>query len=224
MADRTDSGVVLQVRDLGDSDLLVDLLTLRHGRIRSLAKHARRSKQRFVNTLEPFSILEVRLRWPRRPDAMVILADAELRQANLNLRFAPDRFLAAELARELLIAFSGPQEQEPAMFHVAGWVFDALHRGVSGSLALLVLLVRLLAISGYGLAFDRCGRCRSTGVDGGLALLPEHGVLLCSACRRASGRRGIDLSPRALKAMAAMGSWPLDRLERLVELTNRGIR
>src|SRR2546425_10137882 len=46
--------IVLKSRKWGDADRIVTFFTLKHGKVRGVARGARRMKSRFGGTLEPF--------------------------------------------------------------------------------------------------------------------------------------------------------------------------
>src|SRR5512140_1757045 len=53
---------VLSTIDYGDSDRIVSLFTLEHGRIRAFARGARKSRKRFGAALETFARIEAQVR------------------------------------------------------------------------------------------------------------------------------------------------------------------
>src|SRR5437867_12680442 len=53
--------VVMRARTFGESDKIVTFLTRDLGKVAGIAKGAKRSKRRFVNVLEPFTHVDVRL-------------------------------------------------------------------------------------------------------------------------------------------------------------------
>jgi DNA repair protein RecO (recombination protein O) len=77
--------IVLRVRDLGESDRVVQLLTPAVGRVAAIAKGARRSQRRFPGTLDLFC--HVRCNLDRRgPDRLARLDQAALLDAFPGLR------------------------------------------------------------------------------------------------------------------------------------------
>ena len=50
---------VLRVLDYGESDRIVTFYTEDFGKLKGIAKGAKRSRRRFANALEPFSCLEI---------------------------------------------------------------------------------------------------------------------------------------------------------------------
>lgn len=73
--------LVLRARPFGESDKIVSFLTQDLGKITGIAKGAKRSRRRFMNSLEPFSLI------------------------NLHLQDHPNRSLAFIMAAELLVSF-----------------------------------------------------------------------------------------------------------------------
>jgi DNA repair protein RecO (recombination protein O) len=52
--------IVLRTRPFGESDKIVSFLTERFGKVTGIAKGALRSRKRFVNSLEPLAIINLR--------------------------------------------------------------------------------------------------------------------------------------------------------------------
>ena len=52
--------IVLRTWPFGESDKIVSFLTESHGKLTGIAKGAKRSRKRFVNSLEPFSLVNLR--------------------------------------------------------------------------------------------------------------------------------------------------------------------
>src|ERR1043166_4648954 len=62
--------IVLRARPYGESDKIVSFLTESHGKLTGIAKGAKRSRKRFANSLEPFSLVE--LRFQDRPHGSLV--------------------------------------------------------------------------------------------------------------------------------------------------------
>ena len=57
---RSSPAIVLRSWAYGESDKIVSFLTRDFGKIRGIAKGARRSRKRFLNVLEPFTLVQLR--------------------------------------------------------------------------------------------------------------------------------------------------------------------
>ena len=55
---QTTHAIVLRARPYGESDKIVSFLTEDFGKLSGIAKGALRSRRRFVNSLEPFSLVK----------------------------------------------------------------------------------------------------------------------------------------------------------------------
>src|SRR6185295_11062019 len=84
---------VLRTRPYGELDLIVTLLTDRHGKITGIAKAAKHSRRRFGGTLQPF--IHVRAVFRQRPHAdLVFLLRCEHLEALRTFSEDVDRFAA----------------------------------------------------------------------------------------------------------------------------------
>ena len=55
MTGRSDQAILLTTHELGEADLIVTLLTPEHGKVRAVARSARKSRKRFRGVLEAMS-------------------------------------------------------------------------------------------------------------------------------------------------------------------------
>jgi len=76
----TTPAVVIRARIFGESDKIVTFLTRDAGKLAGIAKGAKHSKRRFVNVLEPFTHVSLRVR--QRPSSdLAFIAACELLDA-----------------------------------------------------------------------------------------------------------------------------------------------
>ena len=54
--------IILSASDYGESDRLITFLTRSSGKLKGIAKGARRSQKRFVHSFEPFSVVALQYR------------------------------------------------------------------------------------------------------------------------------------------------------------------
>src|SRR5512134_3900875 len=66
--------IVLRARPYGESDRIVSFLTENHGKLTGIAKGAKRSRKRFVNSLEPFSLVNLRFQDRAHSNLVFIVA------------------------------------------------------------------------------------------------------------------------------------------------------
>ena len=105
MAVRRDEAIILRTRDYSESDRLITFFTRKQGQLTGIAKGARRSKKRFVHTLEPCSHVDVT--YVDRPTSGLVRLDAsELKNAFIALRSDIARLGYASLSCEIVLQMS----------------------------------------------------------------------------------------------------------------------
>jgi DNA repair protein RecO (recombination protein O) len=214
MTDRSACGFVLKISEHGETDKLVTLYTRELGRITGIAKGACKSKKRFVNKLEEWSLLRLHHRPPRPGSTLSFIREAELLAAHLPLRQDYRRYAAAMHVSELILRFTREHDPDPELFALLLWAIPALAATTSPLWILTFALLRLLVVCGYQPILDRCGLCNTPVQPGQIyCLFPESGSLHCGDCRPFSGNPG--LSVQTLRLLTGAQTLPLERLNRL---------
>ncbi len=215
MISRRTSGIVLSVSDHGESDKLVTFLSPDIGRATGIAKGAKRSKQRFVNKLEPFSLLRLMYRAGRN-GGLLFLSEAELANAFFLLRQRYDCFVVAMFACELVLRFTREQDPDPAIFSLLLWTLQALESGRDPLQVAALFHLRLLGAAGYQPRLDSCGLCAEPVRPGrSYTLHPGSGLLVCDRCRHDVPESASSLSVQTLKFLYKAQSIDLQHLDRL---------
>lgn len=213
----TACGIVLRVAAYGESDKLVTLYGRDTGRVTGIAKGAYKSRHRFVNKLEPFSLLRFMYRPPRQASGLLLLTEADLLAAHLPLRTNWQRYTAASYLCELLWRFTREHDPDPGMYTVFHWALAALQRGSVLQKTVVLAHLRLLEAAGYRPDLHRCVGCRQPVMPGPAYLfLPGSGALLCRACspvRRAAP--SLLLSVQTIRLLGLTQTLGLDRLHRI---------
>ena len=202
----TTPAIVLRSRSFGESDKIVSFLTQDYGKITGIAKGAKRSRKRFVNSLEPFSL--VNLRFHDRPySSLVFIQSCDwirvFKQLTSNLEHIAYASYLVEITDEL----TREREENRAPFdHLQhGLIFIEEHGAFP--LFLTVFELGLLKLSGYEPMLERCRRCGerpfgSSAKNGnGWRFSPADGGIICAGCF-AYRRETLPLSLEALSAMA----------------------
>ncbi len=205
MDTETSAAIVLRVKDLGESDLVVSFFTREHGRLRAVAKGARRSRRRFVNCLDVLCLAE--LQYTRRSGGkLAFLHSGRLLEPHARIRTDFDRFSRASYMVELLEILFPLEVAEPEAFELLERGLQTLDAGAGSGLITILYSFRIMALGGYAVHFDRCCRCGRIYRGLGVAVyLPEQGAVACGACARPSASHPA-LSPPAVKWIRSMQS------------------
>jgi DNA repair protein RecO (recombination protein O) len=210
---RRSEAIILRTRDHGESDRLVTFLASGYGKLTGIAKGARRSKKRFVNTLEPLSL--VHMTFVERASSGLVRIDAsELRNAFTSLRQDLARLGYASLGAELVLELAPEREAEPGLFALLTQYLEHLEAGWDPETLAFLFQARILNLSGFGPNLQRCARCgEEPTAPGEWHFSVPRGALLCPAHR--SGGGIAPLSPGTILILRQAQRLPLEKLWRL---------
>ncbi|WP_449246892.1 DNA repair protein RecO [Desulfarculus baarsii] len=216
MAEPTkDQALTLRLRELGESDLLVDFFGRRIGRGTAIAKGARRSRKRFFGLLLVGHLLELEL-WPSKSGDLWRLEAAWLLENHQALRADWRRWLFGAPVLELLLRATASHDPHPAALDLALRALSACGQASDKKLLASRLLVFCLLLAnelGYGLSLERCVRCGRPVLDEpGLALSPEGGLVCCQC---PAGPRARPLAPGLRQGLRTALALPADKKDRL---------
>ncbi len=207
---RVERALLLRRTEVGDSDLVLSLLTAGSGRVSAIARGARSSKRRFGGVLEPFHELKVTLE-SRPPRDLERLVDAQLALPRLNLVGQLDRLTSAGRALGWVRGVCPPNLPEPEVFDELNSFLDQLDLAPSSAQATepSALLVRfgmnLLSALGWALQLHACIRCNKLCPETSPAWLdPRRGGLVCRSC----GGGGQLASPALRRFLAGESQQP----------------
>jgi|YelNatPaOPRAMG01_1025707.scaffolds.fasta_scaffold00162_23 DNA repair protein RecO (recombination protein O) len=205
--------IIISVKDYGEADRLVTFLTPRRGRLTGIAKHARQSKKRFANCLEPLSRVTLFLSARPRGD-LEFLEKGESVRSFPALRRDLARLGAAALLAELASEMASPPEATACIFTALETALTLLDKGAPPASLLPGFLLHLLRLGGYGLSLHYCLACGQEPQPPVAVSLPRGGVL-CGACARGVTGPLVSLNPGAWKLLRLAQNLPPEKLGRL---------
>lgn len=182
---QTTPAIVLRARPYGESDKIVTFLTEGFGKLTGIAKGALRSRRRFVNSLEPFSLITLRFE-ERSHSNLAFIAGAELLFGMRQLASSLERIAYAAYLVEITDGLVSEREENSAVFQ---HLRDGLRylEQIGSSLRFLTCYeLKLLHLVGYRPALElckRCGQARSAAVSQWY-FSPADGGMLCEPCSR----------------------------------------
>ncbi len=155
--------LVLRTTDFGESDRIVHFFTRDFGRLRGVAKGAKRSLKRFVGCLETLAYVNLRF-FEKRTSDLVRVEAAGLRDQFPGIRADLDKLAEACLLSEIVATASGEREAHPQLFDtlVRGLaLIDRLPSWKDGGPGVSRLLEsRVLSLLGFEPELRACVRCR----------------------------------------------------------------
>jgi len=172
--------LILKTRDIGEADRVVVFLTPAAGQVTALAKHARKSRRRYLNCLEPCSLVQVLYR-EKPQQELAYLESGELVEAFPEVRQKLTSLAAAACLSESALELVGATDNLEELFAALQSALRLLAAGLPSRSLLCSHLVRVLALGGYGPRWQACQICGQT--PAGLAWFsPQQGGILCPNC------------------------------------------
>jgi len=172
--------IVLNHRDWGEADRLVTLYTRQRGKIRAVAKGARKPRSRKGGHLQPFTQITIQLARARGP---FIITQVETLEAYLPLREDLNLTGNASYLVELLDRFSYDEEEaNAALFRLLGDSLSRLARGDDIWVVVRYYEIRLLDYLGFRPQLFECANCREEIKAEDQSFSAALGGVLCPNC------------------------------------------
>jgi DNA repair protein RecO (recombination protein O) len=178
----TTPAIVIRARVFGDADKIVTFVTRDLGKVSGIAKGAKHSKRRFVNVLEPFTHVSLRVRQRANSD-LAFIDGCELLDAFHSFARDLRKFAFASYVLELTDRMVRGREAGPETYELVRDALGMLDRTVADVGLLRAFELHLLRVTGYEPALDRCRRCGSVAAAEGMYAQPARGGILCGRCR-----------------------------------------
>ena len=200
--------VTLKKTPLREADLIVTLYSRDHGKLRAVAKGARRSTSKLIGHLEPLTLLQLSLAQTRSLDIIT--------QAQIVENFTPLKGNLNAISRSLYVAelvdgFGSEANPNLALYHLALETLEAIGRSPDSEWPLRYFELHLLEVSGLMPELYHCVECRRQLAPGQHRFSPDLGGTLCLDCTPVDAQIR-PLSLRALKVLRLLGR------SRLVEI------
>jgi DNA repair protein RecO (recombination protein O) len=190
--------LILKHAPFGEADLLVTFFTRERGKVRAVARGARRSNSKLVGHLEPLT--QVRLSLAQGRGGLDHVSQAQLMESFAPLKDDLDAITKGFYLAELVDGFGSEAHQNQPLYNLALATLDAIGQDPESELPLRFFELRLLKVSGLMPELYRCVECRNELVPESHRFSPDVGGALCLDCRPADAHVR-PLSLRALKVL-----------------------
>ena len=196
---RKTEAVVVQCTDFGEADLIVTLYTSELGKIRCIAKGARKSKRRFMNTLQPLSYIRVVFAEGR--GGLVRIDQADIIQPFFRISEDIFKVLCGFYWMELISEMTVEREANVGLFCHLIRSLEMLDEMTPRDEELRFFELRLLDLLGYRPRLSECTVCsQNIAMERTHWFSFRHGGVVCLKCRdRTPG--AIPVSEETVRAM-----------------------
>jgi len=172
--------IVLRHSDWGEADRILTLYTRERGKLRAIAKGARKIRSRKAGHLEPFTRVTLQLAKGRD---LLIVTQADTLEAYLPIREELSRTGYAAYAAELLDRFTYEEESEhQPVYRLLVDVLGRIAAEPDPWLALRYYEVRLLDLLGFRPHLFECANCGEKILPVDQFFSPVAGGVLCPKC------------------------------------------
>ena len=206
--------IIMRIKEYGETDLLVTFFTSEKGQLKGVAKGALKSRRRFVNCLDIFSLVNLEYEL-KREGGLYFLHSGKLINAYPGIRSDFSILAKASFMIELTEILFPLGVADQKMFELLKGSLDALAEGDRTDTIPIIFETGAMALGGYGINFDRCCICgRSYRGEGRAVYKREKGRIACLKCERESALcHGLD--PQTIKVIKLMQAGPWASLKSL---------
>ena len=169
-------GIILHRTDFGEADRLLIVFTPRLGRLRLLAKGARKPTSRKAGHVEPFTYVHLLVARGRNLD---IVSQVETLEAFRPLREDLERASQAYYLAELIGGFIEEGDENPPLFDLTLATLARLCEARDPALALRFFELRSLGFTGYQPQLYFCVECQAQLEPVTNYFYPPAGGVLC---------------------------------------------
>lgn len=177
-------GIVLKTMEIGEADRLIVLLSPSCGKIRAVARGARKVMSRFSAATDSFLYCHFVLYRGRTLDTVT---QCEVRDSFKCIREDVTRFAFAGYVADLCDSITPDGGPAAALFPLLLTALRSIDRGADPETVSVWFALKSLSVAGYRPVLDRCAGCGDTGrLAGQVRFDPAAGGIVCPQC----GERG----------------------------------
>jgi DNA repair protein RecO (recombination protein O) len=190
--------IILRRTDFGEADRLLTLYSLEFGKMKAIAKGARKPQSRKTGHVEP--LMRTRFLFAKGRD-LSLITQAEMLEAYPGLRADLLRASYGSYAMELLDRFTVEDDKNEDVYRLAAEGLSWFELADDLQLTARFYELRLLTLVGYRPQLFQCVSCDEDVIEQDQFFSPELGGLLCPKCqtRDRMARRVTAVSVKVLR-------------------------
>lgn len=174
----------MRVKEFGEADLLVTFFTPRQGKTKGIAKNAKKSKTRFVNCLDIFSLANLEYS-PKKKGSLNFIHSGKLVEAFPGLRKNYGTLIKASYMIELTDMLFPWELSDPFMFNLMKDSFKLLAEGEDIEAVPVFFELAAMSLGGYKINLEKCCICGRKYTGNGTAVFkPDKGGIACMKCQQ----------------------------------------
>ncbi|NKB80864.1 MAG: DNA repair protein RecO [Nitrospirales bacterium] len=206
--------ITLHSRRWGEADRIVTLYTLKLGKVRGVARGARRMNSQFGAGLEPFGHVEVTF-FEKGQDALVRISQVDVRESFLRLRESLAQMSAAARLVNIVSALSADRDAGTRIFSTLLNGLQSLQDKCDPVLTSMIVQIQILGHTGFRPQTDHCASCNNPYALQAARFCAVSGGLLCRHCEGQSHGQSLPMSPGSVAFIQQARRLPFPAATRL---------
>ena len=213
----TTNAIVIRSLNYGESDKIITFFTLDFGKLKGIAKGARRSRKRFQNALGLFSHLRLNF-FDKEGMGLVRAESCDILHSFPKIKEDLKKIFYGHYYLELVNEMAGEREGNQEAFELLLSFLSNLEEMEAQEEQLRLFEIRMLSIFGYRPNMRRCNLCKKGWED--LKEIPtvffslEKGALVCDRCSKMWNNL-IPLSLGTARLVERISQMELEKIHRL---------
>ena len=209
-------GLVLKNNSFGEADLLVTVFSREWGKLRAVAKGAKRTNSKLVGHFEPLTVVRLALTRGRNLD---VVNQGEVSENFGALKGQLNSLTRGLYVAELVDGFGAEASPNPQLYQLAVETLAAVEKAPYQDLILRRFELHLLGVSGFMPELYHCVECRRPLEPDKHRFSPDAGGALCLECRPAD----VQVRPMSLRALKVLRLLHRSRVDSLPQLELPGL-
>ena len=180
---------VIKSMNLSESDRLVTFMTENHGKVKCVARGARKAKNQFWGTLEPMTLIHL-IYFGREHQSLFRLNHSDTIESFHTIRDDFNKLYTGVYFLDLIDTMVLEGHSEPKIFTFLYQGLAALNQQKDLEPLRRLFEIRLLSLSGYKPELEYCVICHKIPKNGMIPFSYNHNGVLCNSC---SNKTKIDI-------------------------------
>ena len=183
MLNRSSQAIILQTIDYSEWDRIVSFYTKDYGRIKGIAKGAKRSQKRFGSALEPFTYSEV-VFTDKETNSLVRLERCNIIDAFPEIARDIKKVVFGNYFLELINSLTPEKQSNPGIFSLLLFFIELLKEKIFREDLIRIFEFRLFSLLGYQPQFLSCISCENKfSLQDSYKFSVKQGGIVCLRCQ-----------------------------------------
>lgn len=173
--------IVIKSMNLSESDRIITFMTENYGKVKCVAKGARKVKNRFWGALEPMSLIHL-IYFGKDHQSLFRLNHCDIIKSFQTIRDDFSKLYTGVYFVDLIDSMILEGHREPKIFGLLYQALAALNQQTELEPLRRLYEIRLLSLSGYTPQLEHCVLCKNSPKNGMIPFSYAHNGILCNTC------------------------------------------